>query len=79
MQDYFKYLLTQEPIMRGGFSKYISWTGQAKVWGNNWRVFSTRISFNALDNIRNPDFFNFLNLVILIRHQFASWNMPFEQ
>jgi len=74
MQDYFKYLLTQEPIMAEAvFQNTFPWEQGKLKFGETTGVFQQDF-INALDNIKDPDF-QFPKSRYPYKHQIASWNM----
>ena len=72
MQDYFKYLLSLEPIMAEAiFQNTFPWEQGEKTFEECTSVFQKDF-INALDRIKDPDF-QFPRNRYPYKHQIASW------
>ena len=72
LQDYFKYLLTQEPIMADAiFQNTFPWEQGKLTFGETISVFKVEF-IKALDEIKDPDF-RFPKDRIPYKHQLKSW------
>ena len=74
MQDYFKYLLTQEPIIADAvFQNTFPWEQDKLTFGETTSVFSQEF-INALDSIKDPEF-QFPKDRKPYKHQLESWKV----
>jgi DEAD/DEAH box helicase domain-containing protein len=72
MQDYFKYLLSQEPIMADVvFQGTFPWEQDERTFGETTNVFQKKF-INALDSIKDPEF-QFPTDRHPYKHQVESW------
>jgi DEAD/DEAH box helicase domain-containing protein len=72
MQDYFKYLLAQEPIMADViFQGTFPWEQDKLTFGETTNVFQKEF-INALDSIKDPEF-QFPKDRHPYKHQVESW------
>ncbi len=72
MQDYFKFLLAQEPIMADAvFQNTFPWEHDKLTFGETNTIFEQEF-INALDAIRNPEF-QFPKKRNPYKHQLDSW------
>ena len=73
MQDYFKFLLSQEPIMADVvFQNTFPWRQSKLTFGDTTTVFQKEF-INALANIKNKDF-QFPKTRYPYKHQLKSWD-----
>ena len=74
MQDYFKYLLTQEPIIADAvFQNTFPWEQDELTFGETTNVFHKEF-INALDAIKDPEF-QFPKERKPNKHQLESWKV----
>ena len=74
MQDYFKHLLSQEPIMAEAvFQNIFPWEQGKSKFGETTGIFQQDF-INALDAIKDPDF-QFPKARYPYKHQLESWNI----
>ena len=74
MQDYFKFLLSQEPIMAEAvFQNTFPWEQDKLNFGQTSSIFRQEF-INALDSIKDPDF-QFPKTRHPYKHQLKSWKM----
>lgn len=74
MQDYFKFLLSKEPIMADAvFQNTFPWEQSKLNFGQTSNVFKQEF-IDALDSIKNPDF-QFPKERHPYKHQLKSWEM----
>lgn len=74
MQDYFKYLLSQEPIMADVvFQNTFPWEKDKLTFGQTSTIFAQEF-IDALDGIKNPDY-QFSKTRYPYKHQLLSWKM----
>ncbi len=78
MQDYFKYLLTQEPIIADAvFQNTFPWEQDKLTFGETTNVFHQEF-INALDLITDPEF-QFPKNRNPYKHQLESWKVLLNQ
>ena len=78
MQDYFKYLLTQEPIIADAvFQNTFPWEQDKLTFGETTNVFHQEF-INALDSIKDPEF-QFPKDRNPYKHQIESWKALLNQ
>lgn len=78
MQDYFKFLLTQEPVMADAiFQNTFPWEEGSTTFGQASDVFSQEF-INALDAIKNPEY-QFPKDRKPYKHQLRSWDALLNQ
>lgn len=74
MQDYFKFLLSQEPIMADAvFQNTFPWEQDQLTFGQTSSIFKQEF-IDALDAIKDPDF-QFPKTRHPYKHQLKSWKM----
>ncbi|GAB1858041.1 DEAD/DEAH box helicase [Flavobacteriaceae bacterium MHTCC 0001] len=74
MQDYFKFLLSQEPIMADAvFQNTFPWEQDLLTFGQTSNIFKQEF-IDALDAIKDPDF-QFPKTRHPYKHQLKSWKM----